>query len=80
MIIFLFKKFEIQNLRRGKYIASFKGKRYVFGIGSETRNTLYKLHDNESIIIVTTCNHTVLWKKFEDDRCAFDNKNFNLFV
>ncbi|XP_076349903.1 exostosin-1b-like isoform X2 [Tachypleus tridentatus] len=62
---------------RKRYILVFKGKRYVHGIGSETRNSLYHLHNNKDIILVTTCRHGKSWKQMKDERCEADNKDFD---
>lgn len=57
-----------------KYWVSFKGKRYLKGIGSETRNALYKIHNGRNIILLTTCKHGKHWREIQDQRCAKDNE------
>lgn len=56
-----------------KYFLTFKGKRYLNGIGSETRNSLFHLNNNRDIILITTCKHGSNWQEFKDDRCDLDN-------
>ncbi|VDP86314.1 unnamed protein product [Echinostoma caproni] len=51
---------------------SFKGKRYVSGIGSASRNALFHLHNGDDIIMLTTCRHGSDWVRYADRRCAFD--------
>lgn len=59
------------------YLLAFKGKRYVHGIGSETRNSLYHLHNEKDVVLVTTCRHGKSWKDMKDDRCDEDNKEYD---
>ncbi|GJQ66024.1 putative transferase, transferring hexosyl groups [Trypoxylus dichotomus] len=61
------------------YLLAFKGKRYVHGIGSETRNSFYHIHNAQDVIIVTTCKHGKSWKDMKDERCDEDNKEFDRY-
>lgn len=62
-----------------KYLLAFKGKRYVHGIGSDTRNSLYHLHNRKDMIMVTTCRHGKSWKEMKDERCDEDNKEYDKY-
>lgn len=62
-----------------RYLLSFKGKRYVHGIGSDTRNSLHHLHNDQDIVIVTTCKHGKSWKDMQDERCDQDNKDYSKY-
>lgn len=60
-----------------RYLLAFKGKRYVHGIGSETRNALYHLHNEKDLVMVTTCRHGKSWKDMKDERCDEDNLEYD---
>ncbi|XP_076872573.1 exostosin-1 isoform X2 [Brachyhypopomus gauderio] len=62
-----------------KYQLVFKGKRYLTGIGSETRNALYHIHNGEDMILLTTCKHGKDWEKHKDGRCDRDNEEYVRF-
>lgn len=62
------------------YLLAFKGKRYVHGIGSDTRNALYHLHNEKDIVMVTTCRHGKSWKEMKDERCDGDNKKYDRYL
>ncbi|CAH8439986.1 unnamed protein product [Dicrocoelium dendriticum] len=57
---------------RRPLLLSFKGKRYVSGIGSASRNALFHLHNGDDIILVTTCRHGSGWARYADKRCPID--------
>ena len=63
------------------YLLGFKGKRYLTGIGSETRNSLYHIHNKKDIVLLTTCRHGKNWqktaKKLNDTRCEKDNEEYD---
>ncbi|XP_070506515.1 exostosin-1 [Chironomus tepperi] len=62
-----------------KYLLAFKGKRYVHGIGSETRNSLFHLHNGKDIVMVTTCRHGKSWRELQDGRCDEDNREYDRY-
>ncbi|XP_035170437.1 exostosin-1c-like [Oxyura jamaicensis] len=70
------------RLRRGavppkkKYLLAFKGKRYLTGIGSGTRNALHHIHNGHDIVSLTTCKHGKDWEKHKDTRCDKDNVDY----
>ncbi|XP_077045779.1 exostosin-like 1 isoform X1 [Agelaius phoeniceus] len=73
------------RLRRGsvppkkKFLLVFKGKRYLTGIGSSTRNALHHIHNGKDIISLTTCKHGKDWEKHKDTRCDKDNVDYERF-
>ncbi|NWR57152.1 EXT1C protein, partial [Bucorvus abyssinicus] len=62
-----------------KYLLVFKGKRYLTGIGSGTRNALHHIHNGKDIISLTTCKHGKDWEKHKDTRCDKDNVDYEKF-
>ena len=59
-----------------KYLLAFKGKRYLTGIGSETRNGLSLIHNGDDVVLVTTCRHGNNWEQNKDERCDSDQEKF----
>uniref|UniRef100_A0A8D3DSC6 Exostosin-1c n=1 Tax=Scophthalmus maximus TaxID=52904 RepID=A0A8D3DSC6_SCOMX len=64
---------------RRKYLLMFKGKRYLTGIGSDTRNALHHIHNGKDIVSLTTCRHGKDWEKHKDARCDHDNLEYERF-
>ncbi|XP_051948799.1 exostosin-1b [Xyrauchen texanus] len=62
-----------------KYMLVFKGKRYLTGIGSDTRNALYHVHNAEDVVLLTTCKHGKDWQKHKDARCDTDNAEYDKY-
>lgn len=60
-----------------KYLLTFKGKRYLHGVGSDTRNALFHLNNNRDVLLLTTCKHGENWQDFKDDRCDQDNLEYD---
>jgi len=60
-----------------KHFLAFKGKRYVHGIGSDTRNSLHHLHNGREVVMVTTCKHGKNWREMMDERCEEDNAEYD---
>nr|XP_023687908.1 exostosin-1c-like [Paramormyrops kingsleyae] len=64
---------------RRKYLLMFKGKRYLTGIGSDTRNALHHIHNGKDIVSLTTCRHGKDWEKHKDARCDHDNLEYEKY-
>ncbi|XP_021231304.1 exostosin-like 1 isoform X2 [Numida meleagris] len=62
-----------------KYLLVFKGKRYLTGIGSGTRNALHHIHNGRDIVSLTTCRHGKDWERHKDTRCDQDNMDYERF-
>ncbi|XP_065600625.1 exostosin-like 1 isoform X1 [Cyrtonyx montezumae] len=62
-----------------KYLLVFKGKRYLTGIGSGTRNALHHIHNGRDIVSLTTCRHGKDWERHKDTRCDQDNADYEKF-
>uniref|UniRef100_A0A8C9U0J5 Exostosin-1-like n=1 Tax=Scleropages formosus TaxID=113540 RepID=A0A8C9U0J5_SCLFO len=62
-----------------KYTLVFKGKRYLTGIGSDTRNALYHIHNAEDMVLLTTCKHGKDWQRHKDERCDWDNAEYDRY-
>lgn len=60
-----------------KYLLVFKGKRYMYGYGAETRDILFRIDNDRDILMLTTCqhnDHSYLWNK----KCHHDNQRYQL--
>uniref|UniRef100_UPI00358E2B99 exostosin-1-like n=1 Tax=Myxine glutinosa TaxID=7769 RepID=UPI00358E2B99 len=62
-----------------KYLLVFKGKRYLTGIGSDTRNALYHVNNGRDIVLLTTCRHGKDWSKHKDARCDRNNDEYERY-
>ena len=69
--------FELDLTVKKKFLLTFKGKRYLNGIGSETRNSLYHLNNQRDVLLLTTCKHGSNWAEFKDERCDSDEIIYN---
>lgn len=60
-----------------KYLLAFKGKRYLYGRGRESRSSVRHLHNGKDIIMLTSCKHNRDWLKYQDENCKDDNKLYD---
>lgn len=69
-----------ENISRNKTLfLTFKGKRYVIGTGSETRNSLYHLNNQKDVIMLTTCRHGKKWREVDDARCLEEDTSYEQY-
>lgn len=61
------------------FFLTFKGKRYVIGSGSKTRNSLYHINNDRDVIMLTTCRHGKRWRESSDIRCSEDESNYDKY-
>lgn len=61
------------------YFLTFKGKRYLVGSGSCTRNNLYHLNNQRDVILLTTCRHGKKWREISDERCLDDEQLYDQY-
>jgi glucuronyl/N-acetylglucosaminyl transferase EXT1 len=61
------------------HFLTFKGKRYVVGIGSESRNSLYHLNNQRDVIMLTTCRHGKKWREIDDGRCMDEDSSYERY-
>lgn len=66
------------NIDRSFFL-TFKGKRYVIGQGSETRNSLRHIDNDRDVVILTTCRHGKNWKDAIDDLCDKDDSRYSTY-
>lgn len=71
------KNYEFSASKR--YLASFKGKRYLSGYGSDTRNSLFHISNNNDVIILTTCRHGTYTDHFNYAVCYIEEKKYKRF-
>ncbi|KAM8796150.1 LOW QUALITY PROTEIN: exostosin-like 1 [Eudromia elegans] len=62
-----------------RYLLAFKGKRYLTGIGSGTRNALHRIHNGRDVVSLTTCRHGKDWRRHKDARCDRDDVRYDKF-
>lgn len=75
-----FFSFHICSMRSATtqlYVVAMASSSYVHGIGSETRNSLFHLHNARDLILVTTCRHGKSWRELQDARCDEDNREYD---
>lgn len=71
------KQNEAQVLTDRTYFLTFKGKRYLYGSGSGTRNNLYHLNNQRDTIMLTTCRHGKRWRQSSDPKCLEEEFNYD---
>lgn len=78
--ICMLKTFRLTLTTTFSFCLSFSYCSYVHGIGSETRNSLFHLHNGRDMVMVTTCRHGKSWRELQDNRCDEDNREYDRWV
>ena len=69
----------VKFLTNKKYLVSFKGKRYLTGYGSETRNSLFHLNNKNDLIIFTTCRHGSYLEDMKNAICKEEERLYKRY-
>ena len=62
-----------------RFLATFKGKRYLYGVGKEVREDLRAVDNAHDLVVLTTCVHLSDWERFADSQCKADNMRYGEF-
>lgn len=70
---------DVSKARDRNLFLIFKGKRYIYGSGGDTRNSVYHIDNHRDIIMLTTCRHGKKWRESTDVRCSEDDSRYGEF-